>query len=95
MVSAYPLNSAAAGNDLAAVRLLLEHGADPNARQAGGFVALHNAAQNGLVEMIEVLLAHGAAVNLRAENGLTPLAFALQANQPAAAACLRQSGGIE
>ncbi len=90
-----PLNSAAAGGNLAAVRLLLEHGADPNLRQAGGFVALHNAAQNGQLEMIELLLAQGAEVNPRAENGQTPLAFALQANHPEAAARLQLAGGTE
>jgi uncharacterized protein len=90
-----PLNSAAAGGNVETVRLLLEHGADPNGRQAGGFAPLHNAAQNGLLEMIDLLLARGAEINARAENGQTPLAFAVEARRTEAAARLRTLGGIE
>src|SRR5579864_2983543 len=55
-----PLHSAAAGRNLAIVRDLLEHKAPPNAKQQGGWTALHEAAQSGDKEMIEFLLKHGA-----------------------------------
>ena len=55
-----PLHSAVAGGHLEIARLLLEHGADANARQADAFTPLHGAAQNGQVEMISLLLDHGA-----------------------------------
>lgn len=90
-----PLHSAAASGALEIARLLLEIGAEPNARQAGDFVPLHAAAQNGQLEMIELLLAHGAGLNLRASGGQTALGFALEANQSAAAELLRRKGAEE
>ena len=42
-----PLHSAASARNLEAARLLLEHGAPVNARQQGGWVPIHAAAQNG------------------------------------------------
>ena len=50
------------------MRMLLEHGADVNARQEGGWTALHAASQNGDVEMARVLIAGGADVKMRADN---------------------------
>ncbi len=50
------------------MKLLLENGADPNARQSGGWSALHSAAQMGSLEMAQLLLAHGADVQARADN---------------------------
>ena len=60
-----PLHSAAAGGHTAVARLLLEHGADPNARQEGGFVPLHAAAQAGNDELYELLVASGAGSGRR------------------------------
>ena len=90
-----PLNSACASGSLEIVRMLLAHGADPNLRQAGGFVPLHSAAQNGQVELIALLLEHGAEINLRAANGQNALSFALEANRAPAVELLRQHGGVE
>jgi len=56
---------------------LLEGGANPNARQQGGFTPLHAAAQNGDAEMARLLLEKGADREARAENNQTPLDFAL------------------
>jgi len=42
------------------VRLALEHGADPNLRQGGGFRAIDAARQNGDARVEELLLEHGA-----------------------------------
>jgi ankyrin repeat protein len=42
------------------VRMLLEAGADPNARQRGGFTAMDAAAALDDREMAELLLANGA-----------------------------------
>ena len=57
--------------------LLLEHGADVNARQEGGWTALHAASQNGDVEMVRLLIAGGADVRARAENQQNALDLAL------------------
>jgi|GEM_PF-1283248 len=54
------LHSAAQGGHLAATRLLLQHGADPNAREAGdNTYPLHWAAANREVEVVRVLLDAG------------------------------------
>jgi uncharacterized protein len=66
-----PLHSAASARNLEAVRLLLEHGAPPNARQHGGWVPLHAAAQNGDRPMVDLLLQHGADPRLANDEGKT------------------------
>jgi len=91
-----PLHSAAASKQLEICRLLLDQGADINARQADGFAPLHAAAQNGDVELIKLLLDRGADIHVRTETGATPLALAEAADQEVAASLLRayeQQGG--
>jgi len=55
--------------------LLLEHGVDPDYRDAGGNTALHRIAigAGGSDESLRVLLAHGASVNASNEDDSTPL----------------------
>ena len=49
-----------AADDVKMTRLLLKHGADPNARDSRGVTPLMAASQNGNKEVIETLLANGA-----------------------------------
>jgi uncharacterized protein len=72
-----PLHAAAAGRSREAVRILLQHGADVNAKQEGGWTALHAASQNGDVEMVQLLIASGAHVHARAGNNQNALDLAL------------------
>jgi uncharacterized protein len=67
-----PLHSAVARRCLTVARLLLDRGADVNARQAGGFTPLHGAAANGDRDMAELLVDRGADPCLRNEEGRTP-----------------------
>jgi ankyrin repeat protein len=67
-----PLNSAAAGGHFEVARALLAAGADPNARQEGGFTPLHSAAQNGLPDLVRLLLSYGADSQARTTDGRTP-----------------------
>ena len=71
-----PLHSAVAGSNTKTVLDLLANGADPNARQRGGFTPLHGAAQNGDREAIEALLAKGADPDAKTEEGKTAADFA-------------------
>jgi ankyrin repeat protein len=71
-----PLHSAAAGRDLACVEALLAAGAEVDARQNRGFVALHAAALHGDLPIVEALLRAGADASLRAEDGKDAAAFA-------------------
>jgi len=66
-----PLHSAASARNLAATRLLVEHGAAVNARQQGGWIPIHAAAQNGDRDMVELLLAHGADPQIANDDGKT------------------------
>jgi ankyrin repeat protein len=57
-----PLSGAASQGHAHIVRLLLEHGADPNAKEAicqGGY-SLHAAARKGFIEIVRLLLEKGA-----------------------------------
>ncbi len=85
-----PLGSAAAGRSSAVVGALLAAGADPNARQAGGFAPLHSAAQGGDLPSLELLLSHGADRDAKADDGRTPLDLAVAAGRGEAAELLRR-----
>lgn len=67
-----PLHSAVARRSLPVARLLLDRGADVNARQAGGFTPLHGAAANGDRAMSELLVDRGADPSARNDEGRTP-----------------------
>ncbi len=84
------------------VALLLEHGADPNAREGcSGTTPLHWAAESGQVGVAEELLARGAALDARDDwHALPPLDWAvfvvhaphLHADRLAVRALLAQRG---
>jgi ankyrin repeat protein len=58
------------------VRLLLEHGADPNAQSVFGDTPLHCAAKEGHVDVVRLLLEHGADPTIKNKDGKTPLDLA-------------------
>ena len=66
-----PLHAAAAGGRIEACRLLLRSGADPNAKQHGGFTALMTAAFQNNRALAELLIARNANVDLRNDEGKT------------------------
>ena len=55
-----------------ATRRLLDHGANPNARDKRGNTALHGAADGGHIEIVVLLLSRKAERNVRNADGLTP-----------------------
>jgi uncharacterized protein len=67
-----PLHAAAAMRDCATMQLLLDHGADVNARQQLGYTTLHTAAQHGDEAMVEQLLAAGADPRFAGDDGKSP-----------------------
>lgn len=72
------LHIAASRNRVAVVKLLIERGADVNAKGGWWVVTpLHWAADNGHTEIVRLLIKHGADVNVRTEeHGYTPLHWA-------------------
>jgi ankyrin repeat protein len=57
-------------------RILLEQGADCNARSDGAWAPLHIAAEKGYLDIIKLLSHHGANLNAETTNGMTPLHWA-------------------
>lgn len=71
-----PLHAAAAGQQTELVALLLEHGAEIDSPEHGGFTALQLAAENGTLEMVKILLAKGANVAVKSDEGKTAMDYA-------------------
>jgi uncharacterized protein len=65
------INAAAASRNLEVAKLVLQAGANPDARQQAGYTALHEAAVNNNVELAGVLLSAGADPGVRSDAGLT------------------------
>ena len=86
-----------------AVKLLVQLGADVNAKNDDGQTAMHAAAFNGADQIVGFLAARGAAVDLRDKNGETPWSMAagispviryrgLYGNHPSTVALLEKLG---
>ena len=89
----HPLHAACAGHPAhELVTLLLDSGAEVNARQHGGFTPLHETAQNGDMALTELLLSRGADVSATTDEGKTALQLAEEAGHDDMAALLRQHG---
>lgn len=71
-----PVHAAAAARDVATMKLLIDHGANVNARQQMGYTALHTAAQLGDLAMVDLLLAAGADPHAAGDDGATPAGLA-------------------
>lgn len=71
-----PLHAAAVRGDATLLKLLLDAGADPDARQAGGWTALHARAARGDAESVRMLLERGADPALASDDGKTALDLA-------------------
>jgi ankyrin repeat protein len=66
------LHGAVARRDVEIVKMLLEGGADANAKQEHGFVPLHDAAANGNLALVQLLVSHRARADERSDDGKTP-----------------------
>lgn len=78
-------------DDLATLKLLLEFGADPDAKKSDGNTALHCACQRGLEPITKLLLEYGADPNISAPHW-TPLPWALDDNKEKIVCLLLQYG---
>lgn len=79
-----PIHSAVAAGNTNLVKILINHGADINATQAGGFTPLHAAAQIGNEELIKFLLEQMADINAMTDSGKTPMELAIASGHDAA-----------
>ena len=69
----YLLSESAQGCRLDVAKFLLEHGADPDAKNDDHETPLHDASAFGYVKGARLLLEHGANVHARRKGGHTPL----------------------
>ena len=70
------------------VNLLLAHGADPNAIQAGGFTPLFSAASANRRDIAEILVKNGVHAHHRSDLGKTAMDFARERGHTELAAWL-------
>ena len=88
-----PLHSTLAGSDAAGrppiAELLLDRGADVDARTHGGFTPLMEAAQNGDLDTARLLLARGADRTLRNDRGQSAYDLAVARGHDEVAELLR------
>ncbi len=85
------MQAAQIGN-VAAMRLLFDHGAAHLHPDDDDHSLLAEAARSGQLEMIRFLLDHGADLHAVGEDGLTPLAWAVRADQAETTELLCQAG---
>jgi ankyrin repeat protein len=74
------------------VKLLVERGADVNAKTTDGRTALIFACNMGMTEVVKLLVERGADVNAKTTDGHTPLSVAVNENHPQLAAYLSTVG---
>ena len=88
---ATPLHNAALGGNAEVVKLLLDHGAQMDARdQESGATPLAYAASLGRAEVVDLLLARGADAVIKNTRGQTPLELAEENNQKEISELLRR-----
>lgn len=88
-----PLHSACAGSNLEMASLLINHGADVNAKQMQGVTPIHSAAHNGQTDLVQLLADNGAHISAKMDNGQTPLSMAEKANFKETADLIKQING--
>lgn len=89
-----PLHSACSIREYAISKLLIEHGADVNARQMRGVTALHSAAHIGDFAIVELLLENGADANAKMDTGQTPLMMAKEKGNRKVVSLIKNFGGV-
>jgi ankyrin repeat protein len=88
-----PIHSACAISQFDIAELLIEHGADVNAKQMQGVTPLHSAAHNGQTKLSKLLIDNGADVNAEMDNEQTPLFMANEKDFQETAELIIKHGG--
>lgn len=75
-----PLHIYAMNGQLNGMQLLIDRGADINARNKQGLTPMHIAVSRRQLKIIEMLVSKGADTNIKDERGMTPIQLAKQEN---------------
>jgi ankyrin repeat protein len=70
--------------------VLVDHGANVNARQRNHWTPIHFSAVYGYLEITELLIERGADVHAMNDDGSTPYELSLEAGYPKIADLLRE-----
>jgi ankyrin repeat protein len=92
-----PLHCAAWKGHAAVAKVLLDAGANANAKSRNehyGDTPLHAAAHGNQAAVVKLLIENGAKLNAKNSNGRTPLGETEWHNATAAAKLLRAAGGV-
>jgi ankyrin repeat protein len=68
--------------DIETAKVLLDLGADPNARGEYGYAPIHEAASGKNYDLAKLLLEYGGSKDIRNDDGLTPADYAKQSGDP-------------
>ena len=75
-------------------QILIDNGADVNARRELGDTPLLSAVWNGKKDIVKILIDHGADINAKNNAGHTPLDIAIERGQDEVVNLLREHGGV-
>lgn len=87
------LANAVNANSEERVRLLIDKGADVNARDNQGYAPVHNAARNRYAHLVTLLVEKGSDVNARDSDGFTAMLHAINRNHVPTVQAIAKSGG--
>ena len=87
-----PIHWAVKNHHLATVELLVQEGANPDARDARGWTALHYAASEGHPDTVKRLIELGADPLIADDEGWTPLHHAAKEGHPVTTRTLLEMG---
>ena len=89
-----PIHEAVSSGHSKVLKLLLDHGGNPNCHCNGGYTPLHLAASSGNIDCIRVLLVNNADTTKTDEYGKTPIQTAELSSKHAVIKVLKSAGEL-
>ena len=93
-IGAPPFREPSEREPVEALKVLLEAGANPNAKSTDGSTLLHQAVSARRTDAIRLLVAKGAKLDAVNKDNMTPLLVAEKPDPPLTAAAMQQDPGV-